>query len=85
MTPNPNAMGKRDLNAEIDVLVDMFPGVGGRPKFSRDQLQELLEESESFDKVFETLLEFVDLNENMEIEEIDLTQVESEFREDNIF
>jgi hypothetical protein len=38
--------------------------------------------------VFETLLEFVDLNDNFEIdeiEEIDLTQVESEFREDNIF
>jgi hypothetical protein len=69
--------------------VDMFPGVGGRPKFSRPQLQELLEESESFDKVFETLLEFVDLNDNMQIEEeeIDLVNdpVESKFSTDNIF
>ena len=64
-------MKQRDLTAEIDVLVDMFPGVGGRPKFSRAQLQELLEESESFDKVFETLLEFVNLNENLDMEEIE--------------
>lgn len=75
----------------------MFPKVGGKLRFSRDFLTKLLEESDSIDSVFDSLLEFVEKNENFLLEEAfqveseddeandDFELVGDEFKEENIY
>jgi len=70
---------------ESELLLDMF----GSKKFTKAFLIDLLKKSESFDKVFENLIEFVQLNENFDLskeeEEDDEEAKEVEFSDKNIF
>ena len=43
---------------QVDQLLEMFPG-----SFRRDDLSVLINQAESFDAVFQSLLEFVTANE----------------------
>ena len=65
-------------------MADMF----GRKKFTEAFLLDLLQKSDSFDKVFECLIEFVQMNENFDpSKEEDEVEEEKEvdFSNENIF
>lgn len=58
--PRVKRTSKQTKNKEMQVnkLIEIFPGL-----FSREVLDQLLDELESFDAVFDNLLEFVSKNE----------------------
>lgn len=58
--PKVKRTSKQTKNKEMQVnkLIEIFPGL-----FSREVLDQLLDELESFDAVFNNLLEFVSKNE----------------------
>lgn len=60
-TPKPKTLTpleQKQQDLQVDQLLEMFPG-----SFRRDDLSVLLDQAESFDQVFSSLLEFVTANE----------------------
>lgn len=67
---------ERNYESEISILTDMFGS-----KMSQEMLYNLLKDSESFDNVFESLLEFMQQNENFDFANEDIGEEELVFND----